>query len=390
MHGRQNLILYIGLSPGGSREAHELRLLGNRVLLIAPSPFPNHIHLGHRNFDLGQNSDVLAFVAALGLSDARADALAVAIAGSFHNSRDVTAQLAMLWANAERTHALPGRLVLSGEHAGRQYWSRQGGQRMLFARNLQALAGVFPRAAGAIEDVYISACNGRYDMEDWPEVFPNLQTICGYLGTAPSLATGAKAHIRLWDSATRGNQKQIDRLVAKNTPYGDNVAVWSRYSGFATGVAEPTDTLLERVLAGENTFQSFFVGDNVVVSHQQGPLRQYYNNLQALLQSPGLSAAQRSVWEPRLQVTIRLIYFDTIRARFQQTYASQIAAGYASVGLPVPNFSVMDRKSALASVAAFEAKLAQSAPAAATQLRPMLTDGLRALGDVYIPSNWMG
>jgi hypothetical protein len=50
----------------------------------------------------------------------------------------------------------------------------------------------------------------------------------------------------------------------------------------------------------------------------------------------------------------------------------------------------MNRKSALASIAAFEAKLAQSAPAAATQLRPMLTDGLRSLGDVYIPSNWMG
>lgn len=90
-----------------------------------------------------------------------------------------------------------------------------------------------------------------------------------------------------------------------------------------------------------------------------------------------------------LRVTIRLIYFDTIRAQFQATYAREIAAGYAAVGLRGPNFSGMDRKSVLTSIAAFEAKLTQSAPAPATQLRPLLTDGLRALGGRYIPVTWM-
>ncbi len=88
-------------------------------------------------------------------------------------------------------------------------------------------------------------------------------------------------------------------------------------------------------------------------------------------------------------MTIRLIYFDTIRAQFQATYAREIAAGYAAVGLRGPNFSGMDRKSVLTSIAAFEAKLTQSAPAPATQLRPLLTDGLRALGGRYIPVTWM-
>jgi len=32
MEGRQNLVVYIGLSASGAREAHELSLLGNRVL----------------------------------------------------------------------------------------------------------------------------------------------------------------------------------------------------------------------------------------------------------------------------------------------------------------------------------------------------------------------
>ena len=226
-------------------------------------------------------------------------------------------------------------------------------------------------------------------MMDWPGIFPNLKTMWGYLHTAPSLATGAGAHIRLWDRSTRGNQQRIDRLVAKNTRRGNNVAVWSRFTGLQTGIVEPVETILARLTGGENTFQSFFAGDSVVTDHQSGPLRDYYDNIQSLLQHTELPPDQRSTWEARAEVTIRLIYFDTIRGRFQQSYASQIAAGYAAVGLPAPNFSAMDRKSALASIAAFEAKLGRSAPAAATQLLPVLTDGLRALGSRYILLNWI-
>lgn len=257
------------------------------------------------------------------------------------------------------------------------------------AVEIKGLAAVFPRAAGAVEDLYLSACNTAYDMMDWPEVFPNLKTMWGYFRTAPSLSTGAGAHIRLWDRSTRGRQQRIDRLVAKNTGRGSNVAVWSRFTGIQTGVVEPIETILPRLTGSENTFQSFFAGDSAVTDHQSGPLRDYYNNIQALLQHTDLPASDRRTWEARSAVTIRLIYFDTIRGRFQQQYARQIAAGYAAVGLPAPNFGVMDRKSALASIATFEAKLGQSAPAAAIQLRPVLLDGLRALGSQYILLNWI-
>jgi len=131
------------------------------------------------------------------------------------------------------------------------------------------------------------------------------------------------------------------------------------------------------------------VGDSVVTNHQSGPLRNYYDDVQALLLHQDLPADQRSYFEARAAVTIRLIYFDTIRGKFQATYARQIAAGYAAVGVPAPNFSAMDRKSALALIAAFEAKLTPSAPAAATQLRPLLADGLRALANRYIPVPWI-
>ncbi len=155
-------------------------------------------------------------------------------------------------------------------------------------------------------------------MMDWPGIFPNLKTMWGYLHTAPSLSTGAGAHIRLWDRSTRGSQQRIDWMVAKNTRRGKNVAVWSRFTGVQTGVVEPIETILARLIAAENAFQSFFVGDSVVTDHQSGPLRDYYDNIQALLQHTELPADQRSTWEARSQVTIRLIYFDTIRGRFQQ------------------------------------------------------------------------
>jgi hypothetical protein len=356
--------------------------------MVTSSGIRGQVHLGHRNFNLIQKSEISAFASSLGLPEARASALVDVLATAENTSRDKVGQLAKIWADAERTNMLPGRLALSGEHAGRQFWSKQG-RGFLAATDIKALAAVFPRAAGAVEDLYLSACNTAYDMMDWPGVFPNLKTMWGYLHTAPSLSTGAAAHIRLWDRATRGNQQRIDRMVAKNTGRGNNVAVWSRLTGIQTGVVESIETILARLTGAENGFQSFFAGDSVVTDHQSGPLREYYNNIQSLLQYTELPTDQRSTWEARSQVTIRLIYFDTIRGRFQQTYAGQIAAGYAAVGLPAPNFAVMDRKSALASIAAFEAKLGRSASTAATQLGPVLTDGLRALGSRYILLNWI-
>jgi hypothetical protein len=388
MHGRQNLVVYLGLSPSGRREAHELSLQGNHVLLVANSGFEDRISVGHRSFDLGQESGRSGFASSLGVSAARASALADAIAAGGHGTRGTLAQLAQIWANAERTHMLPGRMAISGEHAGHLFWGKHGGG-MLISNNIKALAAVFPLAAGAVEDLYLSACNTATDMADWPKVFPNLTTMWGYLGTAPSLATGAGSHIRLWDRATRGHQQRIDRLLAKNTGRGNNVAVWSRFSGFQTGVVESIELLTARLTAAENTFQSFFAGDSVVADHQSGPLRAYYDDIQSLLQHTDLPADQRRTWEARAEVSIRLIYFDTIRGPFQQQYGSLIATGYSAVGLAAPNFGGMDRKSALAAIAAFEAKIPPSAPAAVAQLRPVLADGLRGLGNQYIPVNWI-
>lgn len=317
MHGRQNLVLYLGLNPNASREAHAISLLGNHVLLIGPQKHRGHVYIGRRNFDLSQESEISAFAHSLGLPAAQAAALSTALAAAGIAGRDTLARLAQIWAHAEKTHALPARFVMSGEHVRGMFFGKGGGG-VLDAEDIKSIAAVFPRAAGAVDDLYFSACNTAAEIADCTPIFPNLRTAWAYLGTAPSLSTGAAAHIRLWERSTRGNQQRIDRLVAKNTGRGNNVAVWSRFTGLQTGVVEPMENVLDRVRGAENTYQSFFLGDRVVTDHQSGPLRDYYDSIQALLLHRDLPADQRSYFDARAAVTIRLIYFDTIRVNSRQ------------------------------------------------------------------------
>jgi len=80
VRGRQNLVVYLGLNPNASMEAHALRVLGNHVLLIGPQERRGHVYIGHRNFDLSQESDISAFAHSLGLPGAQAAALTAALA----------------------------------------------------------------------------------------------------------------------------------------------------------------------------------------------------------------------------------------------------------------------------------------------------------------------
>src|SRR6185312_11983630 len=240
MHGRQNLVVYLGLNPNASMEAHALRALGNHVLLIGPQKHRGHVYIGHRNFDLSQEADISAFVRSLGLPGAQAAALGAALTAAGIAGRDPLARLAQIWAHAEKTHALPARFVMSGEHVPGMFFGRRGGG-VLNAENIKSIAVLFPRAAGAVDDLHFSACNTAAEIADGTPIIPNLRTAWAYLGTAPSLSTGAAAHIKLWERSTRGSQQRIDRMVAKSTRRGNNVAVWSRFTGLQTGVVEPME-----------------------------------------------------------------------------------------------------------------------------------------------------
>lgn len=187
-----------------------MRRFGNHIEQIKNSKVADQIRIAGRTFDLKQSSDLEAFSKALGLSESRAAALSTAIAEGGPNIRDELGQLAMIWARAEHTHIMPGRMVISGEHVIGIFWgmSRNG---MLVSSQIKAVANIFPLAAGAIEDLHLSACNTAGDIQDWPKIFPNLKTIWAYLHTAPSISTGAREHLRMWDRATRGPRQRSPR-----------------------------------------------------------------------------------------------------------------------------------------------------------------------------------
>jgi len=65
------------------------------------------------------------------------------------------------------------------------FFGKRGGG-VLDAEDIKSIAAVFPRAAGAVDDLYFSACNTAAEIADWTPIFPNLRTAWAYLGTAPA------------------------------------------------------------------------------------------------------------------------------------------------------------------------------------------------------------
>lgn len=389
MAGRNNLVVFFGLSPSGAGEADELRLLGNHIILVANGKTPDVVSIAARSFDLADPRGRTGFVALLGLGEPRASKLKDALASGGHKIRDELGQLAIVFNRAEQTKRFPGRMAISGEHLPGMYWGT-GGNGIMTTDDIKHIAEIFPGAAGAIEDLYISACNSSGDVVEWSTIFPRVKTIWAYLHTAPSLATGGRAHIRLWDRATRGHAARINRGIAKGTGRGENVAVWSRIYGLQTGTIEPIETLRARISNGESTFTSFFNGEQIVVDHQAGPLRQYYDDIQSLLRYDDLPAGERRTMEERAEVTIRVIYFDRIRVVFQRQHGRAITSGYSAIGLGAPpDLGTLDRRAALAEIRRFLAALRPDAPDAAKQLQPLLTEGLRDLSKRLVPANWI-
>jgi hypothetical protein len=296
----------------------------------------------------------------------------------------------MVWAYAERGGVIPGRMVLSGEHVGGGMFWGKGGRGTLLISNVGALAAAFPRVANAIEDLHMSACNSAIEIPQWPKIFPRLKTIWAYARSCPGTFTGASNHLALWDRATRGRVKSVDRLIARGTRKGADVVVWSFLRGLATGEVNTIAELRARFAAAHATYESYFEGDAIVVDTGAGPLRDYYELLQAILRHVDLPDSDRPSFEKRRDVTIRLIFYDaSVKGNFGRAYRSVIGPGYEALGMAPPDFARMTRKEALASISVFEEKADANRNEAVEKLRPYLVEGLLQLSERYIPVSWV-
>ena len=380
----------MALRPTASHEAEALQARGNQVILITTTTVPDQVRVQGRSFDLSDGGQVASFLTSIGLSPPRVAAVAKAIGGAGPYIKDELGQLAMAWVRAERAGIIPGRMVISGEHVGEgMFWGkgRRGG---LLISDIGALAAAFPRVANAIEDLHMSACNSAIEILAWPKIFPRLKTIWAYARSCPGGFTGASGHLALWDRATRGRVKSIDRMIAKGTRKGDNVVLWSPLGGIVTGEVNSIEELRARVTAARATFDSYFRGDEIVTDTGNGPLRDYYELLQAMLRHVDIRETEQSTLAKRRDVTIRLLFYDkSVKASFAREYRSPIVAGYDALGMPAPDFSRLSRKQALASITEFEEKADAKPIEAAEKLRPYLVEGLVQLSDRYIPVNWI-
>ena len=384
-------ILLVGLSPTSKHEAAALRKKGNSVIFISDKN--DKFSTGGVTYNLTKAADLDKFVALLGLDAAKSKAVKEAIATAGKDARDETAHIAWIWAPAEKGAAIPGRLIISGHSVGEMFWGKGNGS--LYRDTVAKLATAMPKAAAQVQDLHLSACycGGKWDMDLWLTVFPRLLTIWAYTDSAPGSYTGAVEHLHLWDLATRGDKKSIDRLIAEKTRKGGHVAVWSRHHGYQDGAIEPLPVIEARVADAEPTFQAYFAGNRTVASTQTGELRDFYNHVQALLQHPDLPAADRPAVEKKRDATIRLIYFEHgVKKTFARTHASQIERGYKALGLPRPDFARLNRKETLRVIQTFSDAImkAKTVPADARSLQPALEFGLRDLQAAHIPESWIG
>ncbi|HET6149615.1 MAG TPA: hypothetical protein VFH68_18905 [Polyangia bacterium] len=383
-------IVLLGLNPTAPDEARALRSFGSEVMLITDGKRSDWISVDGQAFDLADGDQVAAFLRHLRVPEARQEYAAQAFQSVDRDMGDELGHLAMVWAHAERSGIIPGRMVISGEHVGSgMFWSRKASG-ILRVSDLAKLARAFPKVANAVEDLHMSACQSANEVFSWPKIFPQLKTIWAYAGSCPGTFAGASKHLAIWDKATRGPARKIGRMLAQGTRKGNSVVVWTPLGGLVTGEVSDLPELRARIAAGNATFDEYFEGEANVADPQSGPLRDYYNWLQEALRHPDLTYGERLTFERRRDTTIRLIFYDAqIKVRFADAYRSQISAGYASLALAAPDLAHLSRKEAVLAVGAFESKADRKRADAAEALRPLLVEGLLQLAPRYIPENWI-
>ncbi|MFT3713356.1 MAG: hypothetical protein QM817_37345 [Archangium sp.] len=378
-----------------TQESDALKARGTNVTVIKDTPVNDTITtLDARGVktthDLTTPEGSMSFALTLGLPAEQTKKIADVIQNAGPDAKDEFAQIAQQWAVAERGGQPPSRLVLSGHHVGYGVYGENNGK--LDWPSVGALAEAMPRGAKSVEDLLIAGCysGGEQMMEKYQAMFPGAKTITAYTGSSPGAASGATAHQKLWEAQTRGSSENLTKKMFEGMRKGENVAVWTKSKGYDDGsVRPPLADLQTRQTELRAGFDAAWNG-GPIPDTQSGPVRDFYNSTQRLIQHPETTADQRKALETTRDQTIRLIFHGPVSAKFQETYGAKIDAGFKALGMDVPNFKTMSRAQDLQTIAAFEAKLAATPNAgpAAQQLATILRD-YKELKPSLIPETWI-
>lgn len=335
-------------------------------------------------YDLTLGEGVTGFVGTLQVPQSVAEDIEDLLTNTGGKAKDEMAGVVEVYLQAEQGIRNMDRLVLSGHSVGSQIWGDDNGT--IRFDMFERLREIFPNAAGQVKHLMVSACyaGGERNLQRFHDMFPNLESIWAYSGSSPGTWTGAIPHMESWEKATEDKDgTDVERGLARGTRKADNVATWNLEDGYQ-GEKPFSISELESELRGEeSTFQRFFDGQEEVTNSQSGPLRDYYNLLQRVLQHPELDNARATQLEGRRDLTIRLLYFSLCAGKFTDHYSRQLAEGYGEVGMTVPDFGKLSRADALAAIEAFEAAGGGGATL------DLLQRGLRDMDNDVIPTNWV-
>lgn len=392
MSTERDTIIFIGLNETAADEVKALRAAGNQLIVIGKNSPRDKIKIGTQAYDLYRHNELVNFVKQLRVNPAQETQLVAAIESGGANIRDELAELAVVWAEIEKKGSGATRFIISGHSAGGDVWGDT--DNILEIELIKKIAVAMPSAAGLIEDLHIAACYAGQEKNliKWRNIFPNVETIWAYSDSAPGSNLGAINHLIPWAKATRGSKYELDRSIVAKTRKGQNVAVWTKRHGYQAQKSSKIQDLLRRIILAEPTYQAYFTGSLDVADPYSGELRDYYNDLHALLGHPNATGEEIRHYTPRKDTTLRILYFSSkIKMRFAREHAALITRGYKAIGEPAPNFAQLSRKDCIKKADDYERKMAAGKVQStdATKLSDALVHGLKELAPTHIPYIWI-
>jgi LysM repeat protein len=332
-----------------------------------------------KTYDLTKPEGAMGFALTLGLPAEQTKKIADTLSKCDAGGRDEVAGMAQEWAKAERGGQTESRLVMSGHQTGSGVYGDNNGK--IRWDTLADLARAMPRGAQSVEDLMIAGCfsGGDAMMQMYQDIFPNLKTAVAYDGLSPGAASGATAHQKAWEQATRGDRATIDRNIFNNFRWGDHVAVWSKAGGYQNAHPETLEQAHNRVQY-RYQYDAALNGQGDIGDPTTGPVRQFYTDVQHLLQRGDLPPEEKPALTELKDQAIRLVFYGQVAGKFNQAHAAEIQQGFQAMGLPVPDFSKLSRADAVKAIDAFQAAIAPPAPPPAADGSTPEVDGAIANG----------
>jgi hypothetical protein len=380
---------FVGLNPGATKEAAGLKKASKQEVLTSfNDPAAEKL--------LQEDPAIGSFVTSelgFGVWDVgRMVQAATLLHQADPHLREQLADIMRWMSRAERGQIILDRMVLSGHSDGVKLWgdaepnAESAPGIMVIERDLGAIAAVFPKAVGQVQDVMFSACFSINAVEIVRKIFPNLKSVWSYGGYSPSVKQGSLDHILTWERATQG-----EKTPTKREKRGSN-AIWTRADGYIVGdpaQAAAGPLITEASRGGNELVGPYYRGEKEI---DKATLDSFYTVLQRCQAHPGVDAhAKMLITTHVIPITLRLRHWRPISERFGKQFAEQLKPMYDALGMTAPNWSSLTRVQLKRHLDAIDQALETHPDAASHKafIEDTLKKGLFKLDSKVIDESWI-